>query len=86
MMGKEFFLRRITHLSLDLFAILSILARLKAEKEKRQDVRKDLKVLAYFLEEAKEYRRMNRRFFKNRKETLHKSLFRDISSSSGNSN
>jgi acyl-CoA dehydrogenase family protein 9 len=85
MMGKEFFLRRITHLSLDLFAILSILARLKAEKERRQDVRQDLKVLAYFLEEAKVYRRVNRRFFKNRKEILHKSLFRDISSSSGNS-
>ncbi len=80
MMGKEFLLRRITHLSLDLFVILSILARLKAEKEKREDVKQDLKVLAYFLEEAKAYRRVNRRFFKNRKESLHRSLFRDISS------
>jgi acyl-CoA dehydrogenase family protein 9 len=83
---KEFFLRRITHLSLDLFAILSILARVKAEKELGQDVRQNLKILSYFLEEAKKSRRANNRFFIDKKETLHKSLFRDIDSSSGNSN
>ncbi len=80
---KEFFLTRITQLSLNLFGILSVLAKLASEKERGEDIRRDLHLFAYFLEQARETRRINRRFFDNRKEGVHKAVFEELKNSEG---
>ena len=82
--GKEasqhqFFLRRITTLSLYLYGLLALLAKPAAEEKAGLLKGEDLLRLQYFLEEAKEARKKNRRFFDSRKErlstTLAKALF-----------
>ncbi|MEW6441683.1 MAG: acyl-CoA dehydrogenase family protein [bacterium] len=75
---REFLLRRITHLSVDAFGILTALATVRAEKQAGRSVDEALEVLAYFLEEAKEGRKANVRLFANRKEVLHAVVFKRI--------
>jgi acyl-CoA dehydrogenase family member 9 len=67
---KQFLLRRITTLSLFLFGLLALLAKLAAEEKTGLLKEEDLLMLQYFLEEAKEARKRNRRFFDSRKERL----------------
>ncbi len=67
---QQFLLRKITTLSLYLFGILAVLARLASEEKAGPLKKKDLLLLQYFLEEAKEARRKNRRLFDSRKERL----------------
>jgi acyl-CoA dehydrogenase family member 9 len=77
---RQFFLRRITTLSLYLFAILAVLAKLTAEEKSGRLKKEDLLRLQCLLEEAKEARRSNRRLLDSRKEKLSallaKALFR----------
>lgn len=75
---KQFFLRRITNLSLYLFGLISVLAKVDAAKKMGRDVSDDLKLLAYFLEEARQARRHNKRLFRSRQESLHRKIFRGI--------
>ena len=76
--NREFFLRRLTNLSLYLFGIVSVLAKIDAEQKMGRDVSEDLKILAYFLEEARRVRKDNRRLLRSRQEVLHKKIFQDI--------
>jgi hypothetical protein len=48
-----------------------------------EDIREDLHLFAYFLEQARETRRINRRFFDNRKEGVHKAVFEELKNSQG---
>jgi len=73
---KQFFLRRVTTLSVYAFGILSILSRLTAERKAGRIGEEELDLLRYFLEEAKEERKKNRRPFDSRKEKLSASIFR----------
>jgi acyl-CoA dehydrogenase family member 9 len=67
---KQFCLRRVTTLSLYLYGLLAVLAKLASE-EKSGLLKKDhLTLLGYFLEEVKESRRQNRGLFDCRKERL----------------
>jgi len=75
---KEFFLRRITTLSLYLFGLLALLARLTSDHKAGRLRQEDLHVLHYFLEEAKEARDKNRRLFFSKKEALHDRIFRSL--------
>jgi acyl-CoA dehydrogenase family protein 9 len=75
---KQFVLRRITNLSLYLYGIICVLAKLDAAQKMGRDVSEDLKVLAYFIEEARQSRKCNRGLFPTRKEILHKKVFRAI--------
>ena len=75
---REFFLRRLTNLSLYLFGIVSVLAKIDAEQKMGRDVSEDLKILAYFLEEARRVRKDNTRLLSSRQEVLHKKIFQDI--------
>jgi acyl-CoA dehydrogenase family member 9 len=73
--GKEashhqFLLRRITTLSLYLFGLLALLAKLAADEKAGLLKEEDLLRLQYFLEEAGEARKKNRRFFDSREEQL----------------
>ena len=78
---KQFFLRRLTNLSLYLFGILSVLAKIDAQQKMGRDVSEDLQILAYIVEEALQVRKDNRRLLNSRQESLHKKIFQGIVSS-----
>jgi acyl-CoA dehydrogenase family member 9 len=76
---QQFFLRRITILSLYLFGLLAVLAKLTSEERVGRLNEEDLILLQYFLEEARETRKKNRRFFDSGRDrlssTIAKALF-----------
>jgi len=65
---KQFFLRRVTTLSLYLYGLLAVLAKLASEQKAGLLKKDDLILLGYFLEEVKESRKQNGRLFDSRKE------------------
>ena len=67
---KQFLLRRITTLSLYLYGLLAIMAKLAHDEQAGQLKKEDLILLQYFMEEAREIRKNNRRFLDSRKERL----------------
>jgi acyl-CoA dehydrogenase family member 9 len=75
---KQFFLRRITNLSLYLFGLIAVLAKLTAEKKTGTLSKESLNLLRYFVEEAREARKENRRFFDSKKEALNGTVFEDL--------
>jgi len=74
----EFLLRRMTLLSLDLYILLGMLAWINARKRQGEAAAEETRLLAYFIEEAKDNHRRNRSFRGDRKEELHGRIFRDI--------
>jgi len=76
--NNQFFLRRLTTLSLYLFGLISVLAKIDAAQKAGRDVSDDLKVLDYLVEEARQARRGNKRLFRSKREALHKKIFQDI--------
>ena len=76
--GKEFLLRRVTNLSLDLLGLLSILAWIEKDRVNGMDIREKLHLLDYFLLEVKKAAAHNRRLFAHREESLHSRVFKDI--------
>jgi acyl-CoA dehydrogenase family protein 9 len=68
---KEFFLRRITHLSLYLYGTLAMLARIKATRKTGDNISRDLQVLDYFVEEGRQSRKRSKRLFPTVLERLH---------------
>jgi acyl-CoA dehydrogenase family protein 9 len=75
---KEFFLRRITTLSLYVYGIIAVLARLEAARKSGRSIKFELNVLAYFLEEARRTRKLNQRVFSTRQERLHRKITSEI--------
>jgi acyl-CoA dehydrogenase family protein 9 len=71
---KEFFLRRITHLSLYLYGTLAMLARIEAIRKTGGDLTRDLQVLDYFVEEGRQARKRSNRLFPNALERLHRKI------------
>jgi acyl-CoA dehydrogenase family protein 9 len=80
---KEFFLRRITTLSLYIYGIIVVLAKLDAARKSGRSIDADLNLLAYFLEEARQARKLNQRVFSNRQERLHRKITSEIVSGLG---
>ena len=75
---KEYLLRRITTLSLYLFGVLALLARITANLKSGTAGKEDLSLLEIFVEEAKEVSRANRRLFDSRREALNGRIFSDL--------
>ena len=75
---RQFFLRRITYYSLYFFGILAMLARIESIRKTGGRVTEDLKLLAFFVEEARQYRRENKWPFSHKKELIHKKIYKDI--------
>ncbi len=75
---KEFFLRKITNLSLYFYGLLAGLIKIENSEKSGNTIDEDLKLLAYFAEEARENRDRNRMLFSSRKERLHKEVVADI--------
>jgi acyl-CoA dehydrogenase family protein 9 len=80
---REFFLRRITTLSLYLYGIIAVLARLEAARKSGRTTSSDFNVLAYFLEEARRIRRLNQRVLPVRQEKFHQKISSEILSGPG---
>ncbi|GBE14137.1 MAG TPA: hypothetical protein ENH32_00985 [Proteobacteria bacterium] len=76
--AKEFFLRRITYLSLDCYGLLAMLARIGDDQEKGRDVTESVHRLAYFNGEAMKAGKVNRRLFTRRSERLHRDVYSDL--------
>lgn len=73
----EYFLRRITALSLSVFGLLALLARMEESGDGRR-LAEDLDILRYFVEEAKEVRRQNGRIFDSGKDRAASAVFRRL--------
>ncbi len=78
MMEKEFLLRRITRLSLDTYGIFATVTFLNEKSRTGEKIEEESWLLSYFLEEAYESRKKNRRFFTDEKEKLHRRIFRNL--------
>ena len=75
---REFFLRRVTTLSLYAFGLLSVLAKISGDLKSGVSKSGDLDLLRYFLEEAKEARCNSTRIFDTEKEKLGAVVFHDL--------
>ncbi|MFV2082595.1 MAG: hypothetical protein ACC669_12120, partial [bacterium] len=75
---KEFLLRRITRLSLDLYILLASLSGLEYEIENGTNVEKKLGLLAYFLTEAQENWKLNVCSYSQKRERVHQRVFRNL--------
>lgn len=74
---KQFFLRRITHLSLYLYGTLALLSRIEAARKKGSNLAADLHVLGYFISIASRARRTDGFWSAIRRERLHKKIVAD---------
>lgn len=75
---REYFLRRVTTLSLYLFGILAVLAKMSADRRAGIFSESERRILGYFLEEAEEARRANAMIFSTKKERLGSAVFREL--------
>ena len=75
---KEFFLRRITTLSLYLYGVIAILANFTAARKTGHTMENDRSILAYFLEEARHVKKHNLHIFPSPLEKLHKAITSEI--------
>ena len=75
---RQFFLRRVTTLSLYAFGVLSVLAKISGDLKAGGPKSGDLNLLRYFLEEAKEARCKSTRIFDTKKEKLGAAVFHDL--------
>jgi acyl-CoA dehydrogenase family protein 9 len=76
---KEFLLRRITHLSLNAYGIISCLVFLESAGRRNGGKRgEELAMLRYFLEETKETQRREGGFFDRAKEKIHRTIWKDL--------
>lgn len=75
---REFLLRRITRLSLAAFGILSSIAWVDSGRRSGRDVKKELQLLSYFLEEVREVVNRDGRFLDRRKEKIHRRIYHNL--------
>lgn len=74
----EFFLARITSLSLYTYGILALLAVIESRRKQGLDISELLMILEYFVAEAEENRRAATSDFHEKRDKLHQQLFKAI--------
>lgn len=74
----EFYLARITNLSLHTYGILAMLAMIESHRKQGFDIKDELLLLEYFVVEAEENRRAATSPFHPRKEKLHQRIFKAL--------
>ncbi|MGZ3579784.1 MAG: acyl-CoA dehydrogenase family protein [Syntrophales bacterium] len=79
---RQFFLRRMTTLSLYAFGVLSVLAKVSGDMKAGVPKSGDLNLLKYFLAEAKEARCNSTRISDTKKEKLGAAVFHDLETTS----
>jgi hypothetical protein len=65
-------------LSLYLYGIIAVLAKLEAAQKSGRLIESDLNILTYFLEEARQIRKHNLHIFPTHKERIHKKITSEI--------
>lgn len=75
---KEFFLRRITTLSLYAYGILAVLAKIRSDRKAGIFKKEELELLEYFAEEAREAGKENKRFSDSKRESLIGRIMRNL--------
>jgi acyl-CoA dehydrogenase family protein 9 len=75
---KEFFLRNMTTLSVYLYGIITVLARLEMAQRSGRSIKSEIGLLAYFLEEARRVRKSNWHMFPTLQEKLHQKIISEI--------
>jgi acyl-CoA dehydrogenase family protein 9 len=78
LLRKEYLLRRITHLSLHAFGILSVTSRLASEERRGALVMSDVMLLKYLVHEAREDRCKDNRFFDTSLEKLNSRIVEEL--------
>ena len=73
--GEQFFLRRITHLSLYLYGLVAVLSRIEAARASGRDIEEDLQLLSIFTEKARQVNKLSFRLWPSREERLNENLF-----------
>jgi len=77
--AKEFLLRRIATLSLHIYGIMAVLARIEAARRVGRDVAMDLSLLDYFVEESRQQTAKKFRcLFSTPQERLNRKIAQDI--------
>ena len=76
--SREFYLRRITNLSMAGYSLLATLAAVDSMERSRQDASSELHLLEYLTEEAREVLKSQGRIEDNHLEKTHKKVFADI--------
>lgn len=71
---KQFYLRRISSMSLYLFGLIAVLAKLRLDEQRGNLSKEELGLLNYFIEQTKETKSMNNRLLDSRLERLIKSV------------
>ena len=75
-LSRQFFLRRITQLSLNAFGLVALISRIENTQASGADVSEDLLILKCFTEKARQVQRMNFRLRPSREEKLNDILFK----------
>ncbi len=75
---RQFLLRRITVLSLYVYAVLAAIAAITADRARGCSNPEDLRLLAYFVAEAAEAKKQSTRILPSKKEKLGRIIFEDI--------
>ena len=76
--ARQYFLRKITYLSLYLFAMVAMLARIEASRQAGNDIEEELKLLEFFSEQARQIRKKNFRLLPTPEERLNDGIMRFI--------
>ena len=71
---REFEANETTQGIIYIYGIIAVLAKLEAARKSGRSINADLNVLAYFLEEARQIRKLNQRVFSTRQERLHRKI------------
>jgi len=75
---KELLLTRITSLSLHTYGVLALLAIIESRRKQGADIRHDLNILAWFIEESEKVRQQCRHLLPDRQEKLHHLIFDEM--------
>jgi acyl-CoA dehydrogenase family protein 9 len=78
---REFLLRRITNLSMAVFALLAALSVIEAARNEEKDIKEQLNLLEYLTEESRKVLKTQGRMEEKELEKAHSRIFADIMSS-----
>jgi acyl-CoA dehydrogenase family protein 9 len=77
-LSKQYFLRRITYLSLYLYGLVAVLSRIEAARASGRDIEEDLQLLTIFTEKVRQVNKLSFRLLPSRGERLNENFINRI--------
>ena len=77
-LSKQYFLRRITYLSLNLYGLVAVLSRIEATRASGRDIEEDLQLLTIFTEKVRQVNKLSFRLLPSRGERLNENFINRI--------